>query len=57
MTLYDWLINVTTGLLGKNISQGDSILEVIMNSIFGKAFDLLGRNAAEKYAYNWYLLL
>lgn len=56
MLLYDWSINLASGLLGKNTSMCDSILEAIMGTVFGEIFDFFGEKSAINYAYNWYLI-
>ena len=35
--------------------EDEKAFEVILDMGFGKVFDLLGKNSAENYAYNWYL--
>lgn len=55
MTVYDWVINATGSVFAKNNSLNEKAFEVILDMGFGKVFDLLGKNSAENYAYNWYL--
>lgn len=52
---YDCLIGVSSLLGAVGISGENKYAEALVELIFGKFFDLFGKENAENEAYNWYL--
>ena len=52
---YDWLISISSSLGAVGISSENKIAEALIGLIFGKFFDVFGKENAENDAYNWYL--
>lgn len=52
---YDWLIGVSSSLGAVGISSENKIAEALIGLIFGKFFDVFGKENVENDAYNWYL--
>lgn len=52
---YDWLIGVSSSLGAVGISGENKYIESIITALFGKFFDVFGKENAENEAYNWYL--